>query len=94
MKTYKVVATIEFPDGREEFVLWEPELFGQMMYRGVDLYNLFYDTSKNGFIDAPVTVLIELYENPTVKEIVSKIGDNEVLIDVLIGNKIFPIRQF
>ena len=31
-KNYKVVATIEFPDGKEEFVLWEPELYGQMVY--------------------------------------------------------------
>ena len=94
MKNYKVVAKIEFPNGREEFVLWEPELYGQMVYRGVDMYELFYNTSKNGFEVAPVNVLIELYENPVVNKIVSKIGDNEVLLDILIGNEVFPIRQF
>ena len=94
MKNYKVVATIEFPDGREEFVLWEPELYGQMVYRGVDMYELFYNTSKNGFEVAPVNVLIELYENPVVRKIGSKIEGNEEIVDLLVGNRIFPIRQF
>ena len=94
MNNYKVVATIEFPDGREEFVLWEPELYGQMVYRGVDMYELFYNTSKNGFEVAPVNVLIELYENPIVRKIGSRIKGNEEIIDLLVGNKVFPIRQF
>jgi hypothetical protein len=94
MKTYKVVATIEFPDGKEEFVIWEPELYGQMLYRGIDIKEMFYNTSKNGFKVAPVNVLIELYENPQVKQMVSKIEGMEVNIDLLIGNKVFPIRQF
>jgi len=94
MKNYKVVAKIEFPNGREEFVLWEPELYGQMVYRGVDMYELFYNTSKNGFEVAPVNVLIELYENPVVRKIGSKIEGNEEIVDLLVGNRIFPIRQF
>lgn len=94
MKNYKIVATIEFPDGREEFVLWEPELYGEMVYRGVDMYELFYNTSKNGFEVAPVNVLIELYENPVVRKIGSRIKGNEEIIDLLVGNKVFPIRQF
>ena len=94
MKNYKIVATIEFPDGREEFVLWEPELYGEMVYRGVDMYELFYNTSKNGFEVAPVNVLIELYENPIVRKIGSRIKGNEEIIDLLVGNKVFPIRQF
>ena len=94
MKNYKVVATIEFPDGREEFVLWEPELYGQMVYRSVDIVELFYNTDKNGFEVAPVNVLIELYENPVVRKIGSKIEGNEEIVDLLVGNRIFPIRQF
>ena len=93
-KNYKVVATIEFPDGREEFVLWEPELYGQMVYRDVDMVGLFYNTSINGFKDPPVSVLIELWENPYVKKISSKIGDNEDVVDLLIGKKILPIRRY
>jgi hypothetical protein len=93
-KIYKVVATIEFPDGKEEFVIWEPELYGQMLYRGIDVREMFYDTSKNGFKVAPVNVLIELYENPQVKQIMSKMEDMEVYLDLLIGTKVFPIRQF
>lgn len=94
MKTYKVVATIEFPDGREEFVLWEPELYGEMIYRGVDMVELFYNTLGGDSNTSPVSVLIELYENPVVKKIMSKIGDEEIYLDLLIGTKIFPIRQF
>ena len=92
-KNYKIVATIEFPDGREEYVIWEPEFYGDMIYNQVDIYNLFYNTSKNGFKVAPVNVLIELYNNPVVKKIMSKIGDTEVYLDLLIGTKVFPIRQ-
>ena len=94
MKTYKVVATIEFPDGREEFVLWEPKLYGEMIYGGVDMVKLFYNTLGNDSNTAPVSVLIELYENPIVKKIMSKIGDEEIYLDLLIGTKVFPIRQF
>jgi len=94
MKTYKVVATIEFPDGHEEFVLWEPELYGEMIYGGVDMAELFYKTLGGDFNTAPVNVLIELYENPIVKKIMSKIGDEEIYLDLLIGTKVFPIRQF
>ena len=94
MKDYKIVATIEFSDGREEYVIWEPEFYGEMIYRGIDMYELFYNTSKNDFNVSPVNVLIELYENPVVKKIVSKIGDEEVYLDLLIGTKVFPIRRF
>lgn len=94
MKIYKVVATIEFPDGREEFVLWEPELYGEMVYRGVDIEGLFYNTLGSNSNTAPVSVLIELYENPVVEKIRSKMGEDEVMLDLLIGTKIFPIRRF
>ena len=94
MKDYKVVATIEFPNGREEYVIWEPELYGAMIYRGVDMYELFYNTSKNGFKDPPVNVLIELYETPIVKKIGSRIEGNEQIVDLLVGVKVLPIRQF
>ena len=65
-----------------------------MVYRGVDMYELFYNTSKNGFEVAPVNVLLELYENPVVRKIGSKIEGNEEIVDLLVGNRIFPIRQF
>jgi hypothetical protein len=90
----KIVFTIEFPDGHEEYVLWEPEFYGEMIYKGMDITELFYNTHKNGFIDPPVSVLIELWENPSVKKITSKMGDNEVILDVIVGKKIFPIRSF
>ena len=94
MKHYKIVATIEFPDGHEEYVIWEPEFYGQMVYNNVSVDELFYNTSQNGFSDAPVSVLLELWENPLIQKIVSKLGDKEVLQELLIGNKVFPIRRF
>lgn len=94
MKTYKVVASIEFPNGQEEYVIWEPEFYGTMLYKQIDIVGLFYNTSENGFLDAPVSVLLELWENPQIKKIVSKIGDNEVSQDLLIGKRVFPIRRF
>ena len=94
MKDYKIVATIEFSDGREEYVIWEPEFYGEMIYRGIDMYELFYNTSKNDFNVSPVNVLIELYETPIVKKIGYRIEGNEKIVELLVGKKIFPIRQF
>jgi hypothetical protein len=87
---YKVVCTIEFPH-HTEYVIWEPEFLGQMMYKGIDIESIFYNTEKNGFIDAPVNVLIELYKNPTLLEIPSKNEGELQQIPLLVGEKVLPI---
>lgn len=93
MKDYKVVCSIEFPDGHYEYVLWEPEFYGKMVQHNVDIYSLFYDTSRNGFSDQPLEVSIDLYDNPIVQTMRSIMGDNEVSIQMLVGTKVIPLKK-
>ena len=92
MKQYKIVVTIEFEDGHEEFVVWEPELLGAMLYGGVDLYDFFYNPTKNNLSQQPILVKLELFDDPIVKDIQVKIGDEMILRQILIGTKILPIK--
>ena len=92
MKNYKIVCIIEFPDGTEEHVIWELKFYGDMIKRGVDIYSLFYDMSLNGFSDPPVGVSIGIYDNPMIEKISLKIGDNEVIRELLVGEQILPLR--
>lgn len=92
MKQYKIVITIEFEDGHEEFVVWEPELLGAMLYGGIDLYEFFYDPKKNNLTQQPVLVKLELFDDPIIKNIQVKIGDVLVNRQILIGTKILPIK--
>lgn len=94
MKNYKIVCSIEYSDGHMEYVIWEPEFYGQMMYSNVSVRDLFYKPSLNEFSDQIVDVLLELWENPQVQNIMSKMGDNEVFHQICIGKKIFPINRY
>lgn len=89
---YKVVCIIEFPNGNEEHVIWEVKFYGDMIKKGVDIYSLFYDTALNGFTDTPVGVSIGLYDNPVIEKIGLKMGDNEVLKELLVGELILPLK--
>ena len=89
---YKVVCTIEF-QFHTEYVIWEPEFLGQMMYKGIDIEQLFFNTEKNGFTDPPNNVLIELYKNPTLVPIPSQ-NEGESQIQLLVGEKVLPIRIY
>lgn len=93
MKNYKIAITIEFPH-HTEYVIWEPEMLGHLMYNGINIEDIFYNIEKNGFKDPPVHVLIELYEDPKIEQITQKMNDKEVLMQILIGTKILPIRSF
>jgi hypothetical protein len=88
----KVVCRIEFPNGDEEFVVWELKFYGEMVKKNVDIYSLFYDLSLNQFSDAPVGVHIGIYDNPQVKKIGLKMGDKEVQKEILIGELILPLK--
>lgn len=94
MKDYKVVVSIEFEDGDEEYVIWEPEFLGSMLYGELDMNSFFYDRTKNGFTKAPVFVKIELYSSPKVRYVETKIGEKIHNRQVLIGNRILPIRTY
>ena len=94
MKTYKAVLTLEFQDGHEEFVIWEPELLGSLLYNDVDIFGMFYDPKTKYFTKQLLFVKIELYESPQVKDVQVRIGDNEVTRQILIGTKILPIRTY
>lgn len=89
---YKVVCIIEFPNGSEEHVIWDLEFYGDMVKKGVDIYSLFYDMSLNGFRDSPVGVKISIYKNPQVRNIGLKMGDNEVIRELLVGDEIIPLK--
>jgi hypothetical protein len=91
MSNCKIVCTIEFPDGYDEYVIWEPLFYGEMIKNKVDVSALFYDISKNGFRTPPLNVWVDLYIEPRVEEISQKWGDNEVLRQVLLGKKCFTI---
>lgn len=93
MKNYKVVISLEFPDGSIEYVIWEPELYGKLAYMNADFESMFYDTTKNNFQVAPVDVLIELYDNPQLTTISSQIGDKVGLKQLLVGERVLPLKR-
>jgi hypothetical protein len=94
MKNYKIVITIELPNGDEHFVIWEPELYGDLLKKGVDIETFLVEFVKNDFKVSPVSYLIELWNNPTIKPIVSKMGSNEVIRELCVGERIFPIVRY
>lgn len=93
MKNYKVVISLEFPNGDIEYVIWEPELYGKLAYMNADFESMFYDTTKNNFQVAPVDVLIELYDNPQLTTISSQIGDKLGLKQLLVGDRVLPLKR-
>lgn len=94
MKNYKVVISLEFPNGDIEYVIWEPELYGKLAYINADFESMFYDTTKNNFQVAPVDVLIELYDNPQITTISSQIGNKLGLKQLLVGERVLPLKRF
>lgn len=62
---YKIVVSILFPNGDEEYVIWEPMMYGDMIDNGVDFYNLFY-LSPDIIKTKPLEVNIFLYSNPNI----------------------------
>ena len=89
---YKLVLVIEFLDGNEEYIIWEPLFYAQMVEKGVDFNKLFF--SPEFIPTPPLNVHLYLYNNPQVKNIGHRIGDNEVSRQILIGTKICYIKTF
>lgn len=83
MLDYKIVVVLLFPNGDEEYVIWEPVFFGDMLDRGVDLNTLFY-SSPDLVKTEPLEVNIFLYANPSLTD--TKYGQ------LLVGKKICLIR--
>jgi len=81
---YKIVVNLIFPDGTEEYVIWEPMLYGDMLSNKVNLYSLFYE-SPELVKNPPLEVNIFLYSNPSVT--------NTSLGQMLIGKKICYITS-
>ena len=94
MKEYKIVITIELPNGDEHFVIWEPELYGELVKTGVNMEEFLQTSVVKDFKVSPVSYLIELWNNPQVKPLVSKMGSNEVIRYVCFGERIFPIVRY
>jgi hypothetical protein len=83
MLDYKIVVVLLFPNGDEEYVIWEPVFFGDMLDRGVDLNTLFY-SSPELVKSEPLEVNIFLYSNPSLTT--TKYGQ------LLVGKRICLIR--
>jgi hypothetical protein len=91
MSNCKIVCTIEFPDGNDEYVIWEPLFYGDMIKNKVDVSSLFYDITKNGFRTPPLNVWIDLYIEPRVEMLEQLWGGSALVKQVLIGKKCFTI---
>jgi hypothetical protein len=90
---YKIVVNIVFPDGDEEYVIWEPLMYGEMIDRGIDFNELFYN-SPDAITTPPLEVHILLYHNPTLTTISQNTGSNKVIRQLLLGRKICLIKSF
>lgn len=93
MKNYKIVITLEF-EHHEEYVIWEPELYGQLVYSGKNVEQILFDQKTMGYNAKPIYATIELYDNPVVQEIDVTIGNNQVRRQIIIGTKILPIIRY
>ena len=76
-----------FPDGSEEFAIWEPLMYADMLDKKVDLYKLFYHTPEV-IRTPPLEVNVWLYGNPMVKEITQNTGVKSTIIQLLVGKRI------
>lgn len=90
---YKIVVNIVFPDGNEEYVIWEPLLYAEMIDRKIDFNKLFFH-SPDAIRTPPLEVHIFLYLNPTVTDISQNTGSNKVIRQLLLGKRICHIRSF
>ena len=90
---YKIVVHLVFPDGTEEYVIWEPLMYGHMLDTKVDFNKLFFHT-PDAIRTPPLEVFIYLYHNPIVTNISQKRGDNEVITQLLVGRRICLITYF
>jgi hypothetical protein len=84
---YKIVVCMVFPDGSEEYAIWEPLMYADMLDNKVDLYKLFYQ-SPEVIKTPPLEVNIWLYGNPDVKEIVQNTGVKTTITTLLVGKRI------
>lgn len=90
---YKIVVNIVFPDGNEEYVVWEPLMYGEMIDRKIDFNKLFFN-SPDAITTPPLEVHLFLYHNPTVTNISQNTGSNKVIRQLLLGKRICHIRSF
>jgi hypothetical protein len=89
---YKIVIDIVFPNGDEEYVIWEPFFYAELLERKVNLYELFYN-SPDAIKTPPLDVNIFLYHNPIVQTISSTIGSKIDIKQLLVGKKICYITS-
>lgn len=89
---YKIVLDIVFPNGEEEYVIWEPLFYAELLDRKVNLYDLFY-TSPDAIKTPPLDVNVFLYHNPTIQVITSTRGSKTTTNQILVGKKICYITS-
>lgn len=89
---YKIVLNIVFLNGEEEYVIWEPLFYAEILDKKVNLYDLFY-TSPDAIRTPPLDVNVFLYHNPTIQVITSTIGSKITTHQLLLGRKICYITS-
>jgi len=93
LNEYKIVVQLVFPDGNENYVIWEPLLYARMIDIDTDFHNLFYST-PDAIKTPPLEVHIFLYLNPTIREISQTIGSNTFIQQLLVGKRICRIISY
>ena len=76
-----------FPNGDEEYVIWEPLLYADMLDNKVDFNKLFYQ-SPDLIKTPPLEVYVWLYNNPVIQQIRQTIESNDVTRQLLVGRRI------
>jgi hypothetical protein len=90
---YKIVVVLEFLDGTEEFVIWEPKMYGDMIKHNVNFTKMFYE-SPEIVSTPPLFVNLFLYNDPKVVEVDSTVGDKLSRREILMGENLFFITSY
>ena len=93
MQNYKIVIQLVFPDGDEQYIIWEPLLYAEMLDKRIDFNELFYNT-PDAIRTPPLEANLFLYLNPTITNISQNTGSNKVIRQLLVGRKICFIRSY
>jgi hypothetical protein len=88
-RKYEIVITFILPNQQEIYVLWDVELFFNMVDK--DTFKEFLlDGEKTGIGINPISVSCDLYLNPQIQTLETPMGEEMILM----GKKIFHVISF
>jgi hypothetical protein len=88
-KDYAIILTFTFVDQSELYVRWEIDLYFNIRSKGI-LSEFFYDNTKTGFQETPISVEASLYSSPEIRSVVTPYGREQLLV----GEKLHVIDFF